>query len=56
MLLEKELEKVSDSAEIEAQDSGEETDALTEPASKCINRETAELWKSFQKIIIESRS
>ena len=46
MLLE-ELEKVSDSAVIEVQDLGEETDTLTEPASKRVNRETTELWKSF---------
>ena len=57
MLLE-ELEKVSanDNAVIEVQDSGEEADTLTEPASKRVNRETTELWKSFQEIIEESGS
>ena len=55
MLLE-ELEKVSDSAVIKVQDLGEETDTLTEPASKRVNRETTELWKSFQEIIEESGS
>ena len=55
MLLE-ELEKVSDSAVIEVQDLGEETDTLTEPTSKRVNRETTELWKSFQEIIEESGS
>jgi len=57
MLLE-ELEKVNvnDNAVIEVQDSGEEADPLTESASKRVNRETTELWKSFQEIIEESRS
>ena len=41
---------------IKVQDLGEETDTLTEPASKHVNRETTELWKSFQEIIEESGS
>jgi len=57
MLLE-ELEKVNvnDNAMIEVQDSGEEADPLTEPASKHVNRETTEQWKSFQEIIEDSGS
>ena len=50
MLLE-ELEKVNvnEGAVIEVQDSGEKADTLTKPASKCVDRETAELWKKLQK-------
>ena len=55
MLLE-EFKNVNESAVIEVQDSGEEADTLTEPASKHVNRETTELWKSFQKIIEKSES
>jgi len=57
MLLE-ELEKVNvnEGAVIEVQDSGEKADTLTKPASKCVDRETAELWKSFQEITEESGS
>jgi len=47
MLLE-ELEKLSEGAVIEAQDSGEEADTLTEPASKRDKSDNSAVFKNHQ--------